>query len=327
MRPITLCTYQWLDIPFDTLCHKAKSFGFDGLELACASDHFEVDKADIDYCNLKKEKLAKNGLEVFAISCHPIGQAVSDRIDQRHKNLLPERIWGDGKPEEVRKRAAEEVIKIGEAAARLGISTVNGFTGSPIWHLAYSFPPVPSSMIEEGFEEFANSWVPILNEYKKLGVRFALEVHPTEIAFDIASARKTLDALNNHIAFGFNYDPSHMGYQGVDYVKFIQIFKDRIFHVHMKDVMWSEFPAEAGVFGGHTTFGALERYWDFRSLGRGRINFEEIIRNLNRINYNGPLSIEWEDNGMNREYGAKDAYDFVRKLDFPSSNIEFDSIF
>ncbi len=182
-------------------------------------------------------------------------------------------------------------------------------------------------MIEDGFKEFAKRWKPILDAYKKLGIRFALEVHPTEIAFDIASARKALKALNNHPAFGFNYDPSHFGYQGVDYVGFIYAFSDRIFHVHMKDVGWSEVPAEAGVFGGHTDFGTKGRYWDFRSLGRGNINFEEIIRALNRIGYKGPLSVEWEDSGMDREHGAKEACDFVRAVDFPPSDIAFDAAF
>lgn len=326
-RPITLCTFQWVDLPFETICQKAKLFGYDGLELACAGDHFEVDKADDAYCILKRKMLAKYGLKVFSISNHPVGQAVADRIDQRHKSIVPGYVWGDGDPEGVRQRAAKEMIKTGEAAVRLGVSTVNGFTGSPIWHLAYSFPPVPPSMIEEGYAEFANRWRPILDAYKKLGVRFALEVHPTEIAFDIASSRKALKAIDNHPAFGFNYDPSHFGYQGVDYVQFIHTFGDKIFHVHMKDVGWSEVPMEAGVFGGHTEFGTHGRYWDFRSLGHGNINFEEIIRALNRIGYNGPLSVEWEDNGMDREHGAKEACEFVRSVDFPSSTIAFDAAF
>jgi sugar phosphate isomerase/epimerase len=219
------------------------------------------------------------------------------------------------------------MIRTGEAAKRLGVSVVNGFTGSPIWHLVYSFPPVPPSMIDNGFKEFADRWLPILDAYKRLGVKFALEVHPTEIAFDIASARRALAAVKNHPAFGFNYDPSHLGYQGVDYVEFIYTFSEKIFHVHMKDAGWSDVPVEAGVFGGHTEFGTKGRYWDFRSLGRGNINFEEIIRALNRIGYKGPLSVEWEDSGMDREHGAAEACDFVRSVDFAPSNIAFDSAF
>ncbi len=326
-RPVTLFTGQWADLPFNTLCEKARDFGYEGLELACWGDHFEVNKADDAYCRNKRATLDKYGLKVFAISNHLVGQAVCDRIDQRHKSILPDYIWGDGDPEGVRKRAAEEMVKTGEAAKRLGVENVNGFTGSSIWHLLYSFPAVPKEMIDAGYKDFADRWTPILDKYHELGILFGLEVHPTEIAFDIASARRALKAINNHPNFGFNYDPSHMGYQGVNYVEFIYTFAEKIFHVHMKDVSWSKVPVEAGVFGGHTDFGTKGRFWDFSSLGHGDINFEEIIRALNRIEYDGPLSIEWEDSGMDREFGAKEACAFVKKVDFPSSNIAFDAAF
>jgi sugar phosphate isomerase/epimerase len=311
----------------ETLCKKAKAWGYDGLELACWGDHFEVAKADDTYCRNKKKLLAKYGLKVHAISAHLVGQAVCDNIDARHASILPAYVWGDGKPEGVRRRAAEEMIRTAEAAKRLGVGIVNGFTGSSIWHLVYSFPPASKAMIDAGYADFAKRWTPILDRFKKLGVKFALEVHPTEIAFDIASAERALAAIKGHPAFGFNYDPSHFGYQGVDYVAFIQRFGDRIFHAHMKDVGWSTVPTEAGVFGGHLDFGDRRRYWDFRSLGRGDIEFEEVIRALNRAGYQGPLSVEWEDSGMDREHGAAEACEFVRAIDFPPSAIAFDAQF
>ena len=252
---------------------------------------------------------------------------MSDRIDERHQGILPAHVWGDGDPEGVRQRAADEMKDTARAAALLGVSVVNGFTGSSIWHLLYSFPPVSPEAIDAGFEDFAARWHPILDVFDEVGVRFGLEVHPTEIAFDVASAERAITALGGRKAFGFNYDPSHFGYQGVDYVAFIQRFADRIYHVHMKDVWWSDKATEAGVFGGHTEFGDARRHWDFRSLGRGNIDFEEIIRSLNRMGYEGPLSVEWEDSGMDREHGASEACDFVRSVDFPSSNTAFDAAF
>jgi sugar phosphate isomerase/epimerase len=287
----------------------------------------ELDKADEAYCRKKKDTLAKYGLKVYAIANHLVGQAVCDNIDERHKSIVPAYVWGDGKPEGVRQRAAQEMIRTAEVAKRLGVSVVTGFTGSSIWHLNYSFPPVTPQMIDKGYADFAARWTPILDKYHELGINFALEVHPTEIAFDIASAHRALKEIHNHPNFGFNYDPSHFGYQGVDYVKYIYEFAERIYHVHMKDVGWSNVPVDAGVFGGHTDFGTRGRYWDFRSLGHGNIKFEEIIRALNRINYKGPLSVEWEDSGMDREFGAKEACEFVRKVDFPASNIAFDAAF
>jgi sugar phosphate isomerase/epimerase len=327
-RSITLFTGQWADLPLDTLAQKAKSFGYDGLELACWGDHFNVTQAqDKKYCDDRHALLAKHGLKTFAISNHLVGQAVCDNIDERHKSILPEHVWGDGKPKEVQKRAADEMIKTAYAAKNLGVKVVNGFTGSKIWSLLYSFPPVSDAQIEDGYADFAARWNPILDEFKKAGVRFALEVHPTEIAFDIVSAERALTALNNRPEFGFNYDPSHLGYQGVDYVKFIQKFGDRIYHAHMKDVYWSSVLTEAGVFGGHTKFGDPRRFWEFRSLGRGCVKFEEIIRALNQVNYQGPLSVEWEDIGMDREHGAAEAAAFLHKLDFIPSKVAFDAAF
>lgn len=327
-RPVTLFTGQWADLSFETMCQKAKDFGYDGIELACWGDHFEVAKAqDKSYCEQRWEVLNSYGLKCFAISNHLVGQAVCDNIDARHKSIISPEIWGDGDPEGVRQRAAEEMKATARAAANMGLKVVNGFTGSSIWHLLYSFPPVSPTQLDEGFQDFADRWNPILDVFDEVGVRFALEVHPTEIAFDIASAERALEAIGRREAFGFNYDPSHLGYQNVDYVQFIHQFADRIYHVHMKDVWWSPVPTAAGVFGGHTNFGDVRRSWDFRSIGRGRVDFEEIIRALNRANYWGPLSVEWEDMGMDREAGAAEAAAAVKRYDFKPSNRAFDSAF
>ena len=326
-RPVTLFTGQWADMDCETVITKAKEFGYDGVEFGCWGDHFEVDKADADYCTAKRELLNKHGMKCFAISSHLVGQAICDRIDERHSQILPDYIYGDGDPESVRQRAAEEMKKTAIAARQFGVPVVNGFTGSSIWHLCYSFPPNLPNQIENGFKDFADRFGPIMDVFQENGIRYGLEVHPTEIAFDIASARKALEAIDYHPAFGFNYDPSHLAYQGVDYVEFLYEFSDRINHVHMKDVSWADRGMEAGVFGGHTDFHQRNRYWDFKSMGRGNVNFEKIIRALNDIEYQGPLSVEWEDGAMDREAGATESAAYVRKVDFPASNIVFDAQF
>jgi sugar phosphate isomerase/epimerase len=327
-RPLTLFTGQWADLTLDVVAQKAKAFGYDGLELACWGDHFDVTKAqDKKYCDNRHALLARHGLKTSAISAHLVGQAVCDNIDSRHRAILPPHVWGNGKPEDVRRRAAGEMMKTARAAKNLGVKVVNGFSGSKIWHLLYSFPPVSDAQIEDGFADFSARWNPILDEFKKCDVKFALEVHPSEIAFDTASAARALDAVGRRPELGFNYDPSHLGYQGVDYVGFIHKFADRIFHVHMKDVYWSAQPTEAGVFGGHTKFGDPRRFWEFRSPGRGSINFERIIRALNDARYRGPLSVEWEDIGMDREHGAAEAAAFVKQIDFAPSKVAFDAAF
>lgn len=340
-RPVTLFTGQWADLKLADLARKAKAFGYDGVELACWGDHFNVQAAlkEPGYCKKKWELLTRAGLKCFAISNHLVGQAICDNIDARHKAILPDHVWGDGKPEGVRQRAAQEMIDAARAARKFFDAApaavrkqqkrvvVNGFTGSSIWPLLYSFPPNLPEQIEEGYKDFARRFEPILDAFEENDVYFGLEVHPTEIAFDISSAARAIEAVKGHKRFGFNFDPSHLGYQGVDYVQFIRQFPDRIFHTHMKDVYWSSRPTRAGVFGGHLNFGHPDRYWDFRSLGRGCINFEAIIRALNEINYQGPLSVEWEDGGMDREHGAAEACGFVRRLDFPPSARAFDAAF
>ncbi|MCI0492967.1 MAG: sugar phosphate isomerase/epimerase [Planctomycetes bacterium] len=327
-RPITLCTGQWADLPLEDLARKASEFGFQGLELACWGDHFEIGKAvsDPGYAAAKRDLLDRYDLQCHAISTHLVSQAVCDLVDERHRAIVPPYVWGDGDPAGVNRRAAEDTKNAARAAQQFGVGVVNGFTGSSIWHLLYSFPPVPESMIEAGFRQFAERWNPILDVFGECGVRFALEVHPTEIAFDIITARRALEALGNREEFGFNFDPSHLLWQGVDPVEFIREFPDRIYHVHIKDAIVT-LNGRSGILGSHLNFGDPRRGWDFRSPGRGGVNFEEIIRALNQAGYTGPLSVEWEDSGMEREQGAREACEFVRKLDFQPGNVAFDAAF
>ncbi|MFA6044971.1 MAG: sugar phosphate isomerase/epimerase [Phycisphaerales bacterium] len=327
-RPVTLFTGQWADMPLETLAAMAKAWGYDGLELACWGDHFEVARANAesDYCRGRHELLARHGLKVWAISNHLVGQAVSDKVDERHRAILPARVWGDGEARGVSERAGAEMVATAKAAAKLGVGVVNGFTGSPIWDRIYSFPPLAEGAVAAGYAEFAGRWRPILDEFARVGVRFALEVHPTEIAYDIHTARRALEAVGGHPAFGFNFDPSHLHWQFVDPVKFVRAFADRIFHCHVKDAIRT-LDGETSVLGSHLGFGDARRGWDFRSPGRGGVNFEEIIRALNAAGYGGPLSVEWEDSGMDREHGAREACEFVQRLEFAPAWRAFDAAF
>ncbi|MEY4177156.1 MAG: hypothetical protein RLY70_730 [Planctomycetota bacterium] len=327
-RPVTLFTGQWADLKFEEMARKTKEFGYDGIELACWGDHFEVDKAlsDDKYCARKREFLDSLDLQCHAISAHLVGQAVLDRIDERHKAILPPHVWGDGDPAGVNHRAAEELKNTARAAQKFGISVVNGFTGSSIWHLNYSFPPVPPKMIDDGFKLLAERFHPILDVFEECGVKFALEVHPTEIAFDLYTAERALKALDYRESFGFNFDPSHLHWQGVDSVEFIRAFPDRIYHMHVKDAIVT-LNGKSGILASHLNFGDPRRGWDFRSPGRGGVNFEEIIRALNQVGYKGPLSVEWEDMGMEREFGAREAARFVKQKDFVPSGRAFDAAF
>ncbi|MFN8513782.1 MAG: sugar phosphate isomerase/epimerase [Thermomicrobiales bacterium] len=327
-RPVTLFTGQWADLPLATLAEKVAGWGFDGLELACWGDHFDVEQAlsSDGYVRKQREILEQHGLQCLAISTHLVGQCVCDPIDERHKAILPPRIWGDGEPEGVRRRAAEEVANAARAAKLFGVDVVNGFTGSSVWGKLYFFPPTSQADIDAGYKDFADRWIPILDVFKAEGVRFALEVHPTEIAYDIITARRALDAVDNHPAFGFNFDPSHLIHQFVDPVMFIEEFPDRIFHAHVKDSR-VRLTGRNSILSSHLDFGDSRRGWDFVSPGRGDVKWDPIVRALNRIGYQGPLSIEWEDSGMDREYGAREALALVRSQDFTPSSVAFDAAF
>ncbi len=328
-RPVTLFTGQWADLPLAELAPLARQLGYDGLELCTWGDHLDVPKllGDPGYVAERRGLLERHGLSCHAIGAHLVGQAICDPIDERHRAILPERVWGDGDPEGVRRRAADEMIATARAARRLGVDVVTGFTGSSIWHTLYPFPPTGQELWQRGYDDFAERFEAILAVFDAEDVTFALEVHPTEIAFDIASAERALEAVEHHPRFAFNYDPSHLAYQGVDYVAFLHRFPDRIAHVHMKDVAWGRGDGSVGVFGGHTSFGDPRRTWDFRSLGRGDVDFEAIVAALGDIGYRGPLSVEWEDARMDRIHGASEAAARVRALDFEPAGAAFDAAF
>ena len=325
-RPVTLFTGQWADLPLEELAKKASDWGYDGLELACWGDHFDPDAgADSkDYCDDKKALLDKYGLKCWAISHHLAGQLVLDNIDERHYGFAPDKCKGD--PEAAREWAIEAMKNCARAAQNMGIEVVCGFTGSSIWHLVYSFPPVSEEMIQAGFDLLAERWNPILDVFADCGVRFGLEVHPTEIAFDLLTAARAVETLGGRPEFGFNFDPSHLQWQGVDPARFIDSFADRIYHVHMKDCAVT-LDGRAGILSSHLNFGKFGRGWDFRSLGRGDVDFEAVIRALNRAGYGGPLSVEWEDSGMDREHGAEEACTFVHSVEFEPSKVAFDAAF
>jgi sugar phosphate isomerase/epimerase len=327
-RPITLFTGQWADLPLADLAPKAAAWGYDGLELACWGDHFDVVQAldDPAYCEARRELLKRHGLDCFAISTHLDGQAVCDPIDARHKAILPDAVWGDGDPEGVRGRAARTVMDTARAAARFGVRQVNGFTGSSVWHMLYSFPPNDWEAIEAGYADFAERWNPIVDVFDGEGVRFGLEVHPTEIAYDFATTRRALDAVGHREGFGINFDPSHLAHQFLDSAAFLEEFAERIYHGHVKDAR-RRLDGRRGTLGSHLDFGDPDRGWDFVSPGRGDVDFEGMIRALNRIDYAGPLSVEWEDAGMDREAGAREAAEFVRRTDFAPARSGFDEAF
>ncbi|MFW5743882.1 MAG: sugar phosphate isomerase/epimerase family protein [bacterium] len=322
-RPVTLFTGQWADLPFTEICEKAGSWGFDGLELCTWGDHFDVHRmaSDSSYVEQHKETLAKNGLGCWSIGSHTRGQLVGDNPDPRHAEFAPAKLAG--KPDEIRKWAIDEMMATPAAAKAFGIDVVTGFMGSPIWAWWYSFPPTSEQQVADGYGKIVELWGPIFDEFDKHGVRFALEVHPGEIAYDLYTMQRLLEEFGNRKTLGVNFDPSHLIWQGIQPHLFYRDLAERIYHVHMKDSKVT-LDGRASILGSHLPFGDLRRGWNFVSLGHGSIDFDAIIREVNAAGYTGPLSIEWEDNGMDREFGAQEALAFVQKVNFGASEIGFD---
>lgn len=322
-RPVILFTQQWTDLPLEEVVQKAAEWGYQGLELACSGEHFEVQRAlsEDNYCQNKLELLARADLSLPVVSCHRVSQAVGDLVDGRHQALVPDYVWGDGNLTGVRQRAVEEMLGTVRVAQELGVGVLSGFTGSSLWSYVLGYPAPSSAVIAEGFEDFVRQWNPILDVCRDCGVKYAAEVHPGQMAFDLYSAETVLDALGGRDEFGFTFDPSHLHWQGVDPIEFVRRFPDRIYHVHMKDAALT-LNGRSSLLNSYLPHGDPRRGWDFRAPGHGGIDWEGLIRALNDSGYQGPLSVEWKDSGISREYGAEEACKFVKRLDFEPARRE-----
>jgi sugar phosphate isomerase/epimerase len=316
-RAVILFSGPWADLPLEELAAQAAEWGYQGLDLCCWGDHFEVQRAltEDEYAPAKLAMLRQLELEVLALSNHRVSQAVCDPIDGRHRHLLPDYVWGDGSPDGVQQRAVEEMIATAQAAQKLGVGVLAGFTGSPIWSYVAGYPAPAPGVVADAFRAFKHRWTPILDACQECGLRYAFEVHPGQLAFDLASAEMALDALDGRPEFGFTFDPTHLYWQGIDPVEFVRRFPERIYHVHVKDIALT-LNGRTGLLSGYFPHGDPRRGWQVRTPGRGALDWEGIIRALNEAGYDGALAVEWQDPGMERTFGAEEACKFVKRLDF-----------
>jgi sugar phosphate isomerase/epimerase len=320
---VSLFSATWADLPLEELAQKASDWGYQGLELCCGNDHFDVQRAatEEDYCQQKLDLLSRHDLAASVLGVHRVGQAVCDAIDNRHQAILPGPVWGDGNPEGVRQRAADELMAAAAAAQKMGVGILSGLSGSSIWSYVLGYPAPTPDVVSEAFQDFARRWNPILDVCRDCGVKYALEIHPGSMAFDLYTAEMTLDAVGGREELGFTLDPSHLHWQGVDPAELARRFPDRIYHVHVKDAALC-MNGRNSILGSCLPQGDLRRGWEYRSPGHGGVDWEALIRALNHIGYEGPLSVEWKDSSMDRDYGAEEACKFVKRLDFERSAAE-----
>lgn len=319
-RPVLLGSAGWADLPLEELTLHIAEWGYQGLDLCCWGDHFEVQRAisEPDYCPAKLALLNRQELIAPVLSVHRVSQAVSDRIEARHSGFLPDYVWGDGQPQGVQQRAVEELLATARAAQQLGVTTLSGYSGSSLWPSLLSYPPPTEKDVAEAFEDFARLWHPILDVMQECGLRYALQVQPGQMAFDLISAEQVLEAINNRQEFGFTLEPAALHWQGIDPTEFIRRFGERIFHVQVTDLAY-QLNGRTSLLSGHLPPGDVRRGWDYRSPGRGSLDWETLLRALNEVGYDGPLAVTWQDPSMNREFGAEEARRFVQRLDFEAA--------
>jgi sugar phosphate isomerase/epimerase len=323
-RLATIFTGQWTDLPFEEACKTISEIGYEGVEIACWGDHMDVEKAATDpkYVEERKAILKKYNLQCYALGNHLAGQCVADAFgDPRLAGFAPNKLAGNDQG--IRDWGIQQMKYTAQAAKNMGAKVVTGFMGSPIWKYLYSFPQTTEEMVEAGYQEVYELWTPILDEFDKCGVKFALEVHPSEIAYDYYTTERLLKKFNYRPALGINFDPSHLLWQGIDPALFYRDFAKHIYHIHIKDC-YVKLDGRSGILGSHLQFGDMRRGWNFVSPGHGDVKFEFIIREANAAGYTGPLSVEWEDNGMDRINGATDALALVKRIDFCASTVDFD---
>lgn len=289
----------------------AKSLGYEAVELTANRDSKHIDIDDIVKNGGKKvlEELKARDLSLSALTNHFEGMMVLGPHDSSTD------AWAPGPDAETKiKFGTERIIKTAQAAAELGIDTVCGFVGSPVWDCWYSFPPKRPQNYEEGWEQFAERWNPIFDKFKEYGVKFALEVMATQIAYNVETCQRAIEVLDGRKEFGFNFEPAHLAWQQIDPVVFIRRFKDRIYHVHAKDV---EVQPDAVSTSGVIPNGEWvrsDRGVRFRTPGWGDSNWRRIVSALVEAGYNNVLSYEHEDPVMSREDGAEQCISFLKPM-------------
>lgn len=299
--------------PLEEVLKYASGLGYEMVELAAwnGSSHLDVEKVlkDDSYANDLKKLVKKHGMSISGLSNHLEGQLVLGPHDETTDGWSPAK---DAKGKI--KYGIDRMKKTAQAAAKLGVGVVNGFIGSAVWGRWYIFPPDNEKLYEKAWEDFANRWGEILDTFKKEGVKFALEVHPTEMAYNIETTEQALKAIDNRKEFGFNFDPSHMVWQMIDPVIFIKKFGKRIYHAHAKD---SELQKDEVSRSGVIPTGSWmrpDRGFRFRVPGWGDVDWRKIMTALLVVGYDYVLSYEHEDPVMSREDGCEKCIQFLKPL-------------
>jgi sugar phosphate isomerase/epimerase len=307
---IGIFTVLFNEFKLEKVLEQISRLGYETVEIAAwkGSNHIDIDRILSGEATHYKKKIEKCGLSISALSNHLEGQMVLGPHDSSTDE------WFKGTAEEKSKYATVRLKKTAEAAAALDVPVVTGFIGAPNWGTWYVYPASYEKIFEKGFELFAQRWGDILDSFAAHGVKFAHEVHPQEQAYNIETAEQAVKAIGNRKEFGFNFDPSHFVWQGIDPVVFIKRFGDRIYHCHAKD---AELVKENLATSGCIPTGSWtrpSRGFRFRVVGWGNVEWKRVITALREVGYDYVLSYEHEDPVMSREDGVEKCINFLKPL-------------
>lgn len=300
--------------PFDTLDNIAEwaaGHGYTGVQIPTFDPRlFDLRKAaeSQTYCDEVQGILADHGLSLTELSCHLQGQlvAVHPTYDELFDGFAPTSVHGD--PGARQAWAVEQLHLAAQASANLGLTNCAAFSGALAWPFLYPFPQRPPGLIDEAFDELARRWKPILDAFDRAGCNLCFELHPSEDLFDGVTYEMLLERVDHHPRCNILYDPSHFVLQQLDYLGFIDVYKDRITMFHAKDAEFTPSPKQ-GVYGGYQPW--LERAGRFRSLGDGQVDFAGIFSKLSAYGFDGWAVLEWECCLKHPEDGAAEGARFI----------------
>ncbi len=298
------------DQPLDQVLSYVATIGFEMVEIAAwkGSNHIDIDSVVEGGSQEYLREMGKHGLEISALSNHLEGQLILGPHDESTDD------WFKGTPSEKVKYGTRRMMRTIEAAQSLGVRVVNGFTGVPEWGKWFPFPPANQKIWDGYLNLFKERWLPVLDFAKDHGVKVAFETHPQELNHNLDTAKALVEAGNGHPALGFNYDPSHLVWQGMDTAQFIYELHDRIYHAHAKDVeVIPHVVSRTGVLipGPWTR---VARGVRFRTVGWGQVPWKQVITALLETGYDYALSVEHEDPCFSRDSGVEQAIAFLKPL-------------
>ena len=309
---------------FKSICQWVASLGFKGVQIPTWDNRF-IDLAlaaeSQVYCDELKGVAAEQGIEISELSTHLQGQlvAVHPAYDLMFDSFAPETTKDD--PAARSAWATQQLMLAAKASQRLGLNAHATFSGSLLWHTVYPWPQRPAGLVELGFQELANRWLPILNAFDDAGVDVCYELHPGEDLHDGVTFERFLNATHEHSRVKILYDPSHFVLQQLDYLAFIDIYHERINAFHVKDAEFKP-SGRSGIYGGYQDW--INRPGRFRSIGDGQIDFKSIFSRLTQYGFAGWAVLEWECCIKHPQDGAKEGAEIIQQLLIQPTEKSFD---